>query len=185
MSILSYSTLLCAAIFSLFSVNALAANNTTDDDSFFIGADYLWSDINHKQWRNDEGYRVYGGWYVDHTIGLEASYSDLGTFTVNDTDPAQFASVKTDILEASLAMRGNLFDDYQLLASFNIGFYHAKLDSVVTAQGVSNEARGILLAWGLSQPLTSFLNIDASARHYHKVDGMEINTYNLGLKLVF
>lgn len=154
-----------------------------DSGGLYLGAQAGISDINWSQYEDDTSAQVYLGYMFKDWVGVEAGFSDLGSFAVD----GGVNSIDAEAIHLTAVFHGE--SGYLgLNATAKVGAFSADLsqncNNCVNAQ--DNTTTGLTYAVMFGKPIGDMLEVTAGWQYLFKVDeNTDINLYQLGLKLSF
>ena len=150
----------------------------------YLGVEGGMSDIRHSDFDDDISWRLYGGYAITHYLAVELGYASLGSFDVDYGNAVGVVEVD-NVYDISLQLQGKLLEQFDTRVEFQFGVYQADLDAQFFSQAASSGDRGLMTTYRLLQPLGDHFSAVFSWRYYRKIEGVDFNNYQLGLRYSF
>lgn len=152
------------------------------DTGLQLGLNAGYADIKWSEFDDSASAQAYFAYNFIDWLGVEAGYTDLGTFDVKSGDNG----IDLTASHLTLNMNGDFGWDIEVFAK--LGLYHADINANCTNCGGDKERSetGFTYTAGLAKEVVNHVAITASWQNYYKVDEeTDFNLYQLGIRFDF
>jgi OOP family OmpA-OmpF porin len=178
-------------------IAGVAAMSAAQAQNAYVGAAVTTSDTNYRIGGatnvNDPGYKasgkIFGGWELDNTWGVEAGYTDLRSTHGNYTLGGNAGRVTTDGSRSYLAAKASWPVNEQVSVYGKLGVGYSKTDVALSTPNVSwddskTEAYGGL---GAQYKLNQNVSLIAEYERYGKKKevGAKADAFSIGARYAF
>lgn len=152
------------------------------DSGFLLGINAGYSDIKWDEYDDDTSSQAYFAYNFIDWMGVEAGYTDLGTFDVKDGN----SSVDVTAGHLTLNMNGDFGWGAEVFAK--LGMYYADIEAdcsnCLGDKDISET--GITYTAGMAKEVIDHLALTASWQNFYKVaDDTNFNIYQVGIRFQF
>lgn len=152
------------------------------DTGLQLGINGGYADIKWEEFDDSFSAQAYAAYNFIDWLGVEAGYSDLGTFDVDGGDN----SIDLTAGHLTLNLNGDFGWDIEVFAK--LGLYYAEIESDCSNCAGDRDITetGFTYTAGLAKEVVNHLFITTSWQNYYKVDEeTDFNLYQLGIRFDF
>lgn len=194
------------SVVALLGISGLLALPASAEIGIYGGlqAGYSTTDTNEDiiELDNDKVYGIYGGYKFTDWLGVEAGYSQLGTFDIKSLDDEDVSdenepSIEINSFYTGISLWGKFYGPLNVYAKLGAHYSESKLDkSNEDGKDFKETSYNFYYAAGLALPVADMLSITLSYQNFRNIDLLEdegdsdlgeagIDTVNLGVLFNF